>query len=336
METSNLDLTGFQAFLLNKGLKSTTVERHLYMMAKIVPEIDELNSRSISIYLAKLKLQNKRHSYINHYLSAAQNYCAYLGLEPLKLSWYKQQSFAKATLSDSEIEEFLSLPPVRKGDKEETNYKMWTVFFSIFAYCGMRPNEISNLKVVDCDFGKGVFVLHDTKINEPRFVPIPSNLEDTVRAYVEDKTDYLFTTRQYGAKVVKTFSRAAWNYSFHSRIKRLGIVRTNLTPYSLRHSLITRLLEEDVNLFKVQKIVGHKRLETTQQYTHLTTKDIKRAIEKDRLGRTNKSPRLLLQALLDAVTGLFDRDQRFERSIEDKGDEIVIRIRIKNQPSFPD
>ena len=37
------------------------------------------------------------------------------------------------------------------------------------------------------------------------------------------------------------------------------------------------MLEEDVNLFKVQKIVGHRKIETTAHYTHLTTKDIQTA-----------------------------------------------------------
>lgn len=246
-------------------------------------------------------------------------------------------------MSDEEIEAFLGLPcpfqrAIHRTGKvffRPTDTKRWermTLFWKICAYTGMRPGEVAHLEIESVDFGRGVFVLTDTK-TVPRLVPIPPNIKESIDWYCKSLLGkFLFPSARGGnhngtGPVVDSVD---WHYDFHRRIDRLGIKRTNLTPYSLRHSLITRLLEEDVNLFKVQKIVGHRRIETTAQYTHLTTKDIQEAIRKHPLIRKATDPRSILRALLDTCNSLFEKDERFEKRVEDLGDEIIIRIKVKN------
>ncbi len=47
--------------------------------------------------------------------------------------------------------------------------------------------------------------------------------------------------------------------------------KRKITPYSLRHSYATHLIEAGVDLLEVQKILGHRSILTTAKYTHLTT-----------------------------------------------------------------
>jgi len=192
-------------------------------------------------------------------------------------------------MSDAEIEAFLSLPPPTNGERVKNNYAVWTLFFKILAYSGMRPGEVAHLAIDRVDFGRQVFVLEDTKTNTPRYVPIApallSDLTDHIKTLTGDK---LFPSTRGGKfRQNGVVNDVDWGYNFHSRIKRLGIKRKNLRPYSLRPSFITRMLDEDVNIFKVQKIVGHRQISTTAHYTHLTTKDITRAINKDPLSRAS-------------------------------------------------
>jgi hypothetical protein len=46
--------------------------------------------------------------------------------------------------------------------------------------------------------------------------------------------------------------------------------KKKISPYRLRHSYATHLIEAGVDLLEVQKILGHQSLLTTARYTHLT------------------------------------------------------------------
>ena len=270
-----------------------------------------------------MQLDGKKGSYINHIIDCVKTYSHFLQetqkeYDPkiFELRYIKQETSEKATMSDEEIETFLALPPVEHMVPNNINgklmrvvygkgYSTWTLFFSILAFSGMRPTEVAHLEANDVDFGRNVFILRNTKTNDSRVVPIAKGLIEPLKTHILKHPDYLFPSTKGGNNnnFGKVFDSVDWGYNFNRRIERLGIKRRNLTVYSLRHSFITRLLGEDINIFKVQKIVGHKRIETTNGYTHLTTKDIQKAILKDPLC-IRSNPQGKLEYLKEAIKGL--------------------------------
>lgn len=255
--------------------------------------------------------------------------------------YFKEEIFIKATMSDEEIEAFINLPnptfkSVHKSGKvmiKQYDHRAWyifTVFWSICAYTGMRMGEVAHLTVNTVDFGRNVFIVEDSKTNTPRFVPIAPNIRNMVQDYINSiHTKYLFPSRRGGGD--GCIDGTDWVYNFNKRIKILGIKRTNLTPYSLRHSMCTRLLEEDVSFPKVMKIMGHKDPKTTLQYEHLTTKDIQRAVSSLPVIRRATEPKSILRALGDLIRGFqFDRDNRFLFVLSESGEKILLEVKIKS------
>ena len=54
--------------------------------------------------------------------------------------------------------------------------------------------------------------------------------------------------------------------------KAAGITRAHVSIHTLRHSYATDLLEAGVNIRFIQHALGHRCLETTMRYLHLTRK----------------------------------------------------------------
>jgi len=79
-------------------------------------------------------------------------------------------------------------------------------------------------------------------------------------------TTYLFPKKDNAGKPFSV--RQAQNIIHNAGIK--AGINKNVSPHVLRHSFATHLLESGVNLRKIQILMGHRSLQTTAIYTHLT------------------------------------------------------------------
>lgn len=62
---------------------------------------------------------------------------------------------------------------------------------------------------------------------------------------------------------------------FHKYLKVCGLKGTGYTLHKFRHSYATLLLENGVDIFSIQKLLGHSDLNSTKTYTHLNVDKLK-------------------------------------------------------------
>ncbi|MDQ3098904.1 MAG: site-specific integrase [bacterium] len=341
-----LDIQDFKLHLMqDRERRDSTVNYHLDNIKRLSSEIPEITATSVKDFLIRLKEEGKKGSYLNNFVNTLKIYADYAERPELgNIKYFKEIASEKAIMSDKEIEAFLNLPApeatyynnyAKKHIKYSTvgeHYYNWTMFFSIMAYTGMRPGEVAKMTINDVDFGRGVFNVRSrySKTHQQRFVPIPPNIADKLQEYVDKlSTPQLFVQNKDGRSNGKLYDKQAWGYNFHQRINRLNIKRERLTPYSLRHSFITILLEQDVNLFKVQKIVGHRNIATTAIYTHMTTKDIQEAITKHPSIRKATIPDDIKRSVAQALQAYeLNKDARFVFKLEETNDELNFSLKI--------
>lgn len=320
------ELTAFSLYLLRSGRRQSTTKVYINCLKRLCIFCNKLTTDNINKYLYHLQQQGRKATYLNHYVDTIRIYAKFKNTD-YKIGYFKEQEPIKSTLSQKEIKQILNLRPATGGKKARDNWYQWTLFFKLMAYTGMRPGEVASLTTNSIDFGRGVFILGVTK-TFPRLVPIPPTIISEIKEYLKTiPTAYLFQSKRANG----VFNNVDWSYNFHKRLDMLGIKRENLSIYSLRHSFITRLLEEDINIFKVQKIVGHRQIKTTAHYTHLTTKDMLTTITKDPLARERLSPKIILQQILEVLkTFKLQDNKKIDYEIRESPNKLHLTISFKS------
>ncbi len=145
---------------------------------------------------------------------------------------------------------------------------------------GVRVGELASVRIGDIDLKqRSIQVLG--KGNRERQVFLPD--ESTVT----ELDNYISSCRR-GATLsdrllVDARGRSLSAVSIRSRIRILadsaGITR-RVTPHMLRHTAATALLEAGVDIRFVQKLLGHRSIQTTQLYTHINDCALRNAITK--------------------------------------------------------
>jgi len=136
---------------------------------------------------------------------------------------------------------------------------------------GMRKGEILGLKWRDVDFRHGIIYLLHTKNGEKREIPINEQAKTTlIRVRKHPESPYIFCKKegQPCGNVRK---------SFYTALKKSGII--NFRFHDLRHTFASHLVMSGVDLNTVRELMGHKSLDMTLRYSHLSPDHKKRAVD---------------------------------------------------------
>ena len=157
---------------------------------------------------------------------------------------------------------------------------------------GMRRGEILGLKW--SQVLNGFIYLRETKTSESRQIPINDTLEKMFKEIkieqgFKNKSDYIFTyaaseEKLVGKQPVRARKKLApvpakissIKSSFNSAVKRAGI--QDFRFHDLRHTFASQIIMRGATLKDVQELLGHKTMEMTLRYAHLSQHHKKKAV----------------------------------------------------------
>jgi len=256
------------------GLSERTVRSYLRAMRQLAAHFntspDLLTESQVREYILYLK-NDKQFATGSLKIAVAGIKFFYSHTEPRDWETLKKLRIPRAkTLPD-----VLSIAEVRRlidaARRPWLAAYLWTVYS-----LGLRLQEALNLQVGDIDSDRMLVHVHRGKGAKDRYVPLPARTLTVLRQFwvTHRNQVWLFpaTNRggRQGATATGPMPRDSVQAGMRSLVKQLGF-RKRISIHTLRHSYATHLLEAGVSLRLIQQYLGHRSLQTTMIYLHLTS-----------------------------------------------------------------
>ena len=181
-------------------------------------------------------------------------------------------------LTTTEVGKLLAAPPSDQPPGLRDRAILETLYSA-----GLRVSELVGLCDGDLDFEQGIMRVRG-KGRKERIAPLGSYAVRALGRWLK--------VRKLSAKEPTGRAAPVFINRFGSRLTARSVGRMlekhlqhaglddRTSPHTLRHSFATHLLDRGADIRSVQKLLGHKSLETTQIYTHVSTSNLRAAYEK--------------------------------------------------------
>ena len=254
-------------------------------------EINTITTQTIKEYYKELQLRPNRtragslsKAYLNKHQQALKKFKEYLQKHNYKgfrihLKTEKENNQKQvAILTQQEIKELFTTTNYshQKDSFKLRDKALLVVFYS----CGLRRNEVVHLDVSDIFFDKERVYVRKGKNYKERFVPINSYNLKVLEDYVFEARPELNIYNSTEALFISQQGKRMQGQSMLNRLKEVikktankELQEKQITLHSLRHSIATHLLQQEVNIEIISKFLGHSSLESTQIYVHLAKQE---------------------------------------------------------------
>jgi integrase/recombinase XerD len=146
------------------------------------------------------------------------------------------------------------------------NLKHRTILMTIYA-AGLRVSEVTHLRLSDIDSQRQVIRVRQGKGHKDRQVMLSPKLLEALRIYWKSYRPkvWLFPGESPERPVS---SETVWRVCHQAG--EAAHLSKPISPHTLRHCFATHLLEEAIDLRRIQVLLGHRNLKTTSRYLHVS------------------------------------------------------------------
>jgi len=239
-----------------------------------VVQLKDLIKNDISDYLIHLSENGIQARSIARKISSIKMFTRYLYREKYiteedskKFSAIKSPKYKKNIPKNLEHDDIMSVVKFIQNDthlfKKDWQKSREIAIIMLKYSTGLRISELLSIK--NFDITSQDFIVIFGKGKKERIVPLMQIVKDCLSDYV-NKCPFEIGDLLFISNIGKVY---------HSRIfqKNVEYIRRSLnlpnyfTPHSLRHSCATNILENGGDIRKIQELLGHSSLSTTQIYT---------------------------------------------------------------------
>ncbi len=241
-------------------------------------DVKEITHLTVRKYMAYLSNQNYKKSTIARHLAALKSFFRYL----LKMELIKQNPLALVAtpripkklpryLEEEEMGRVIEQPS-RLGNTGLRDRAILELLYG----AGIRVSELTSLNVSSVDLALG-YVRVMGKGSKERVVPIGKEAIKALKTYLEtarpqwaDNVETALFVNKKGGRLSDRSVRTI----VHTYCRQAG-AKEDLSPHGFRHSFATHLLNNEADLRAVQELLGHRKISTTQIYTHVSNKKLR-------------------------------------------------------------
>lgn len=249
-----------------------------YLQTKNIRDFTRTTKTTILTYLLYLQKQGRASATISRTLASLRSFYTYLlrggvvtadPTSELEAPHVERKPPQILTLDEVEL---LMSQPVCVNDKGYRDKAMLELLYAT----GIKVSELIQLEIQDVNLNIDCICCGHDK--SERVIPIGSIAKKALTDYLDHARTHMIKSNEETKVFVNCNGSPLSRQGFWKIIKQYqkqaGIDK-DITPYTLRHSFATHLLQNGADLKSIQEMLGHADISSTQVYSALLNTKIK-------------------------------------------------------------
>lgn len=257
----------FKNFLKEKKRSTSTIVAYTKDVDQLISFLErfarehahEVTKEDLEAFLAHLNKNNYTPKSISRKINSTRTFYRFLKINEyitddpsLMVAHPRYELAAPRILNPTEYR------ALRDAARDDT--RMFAII-ELLLQTGIRIGELANLRIADADTDS--LRIRTYEKHEERLVPLNRPAKEALRRYLtarpQSKEDRIFITKSGKPFLIRNIRTAIERYFRLAEIKEAKV-------NDLRHTFVAHHIKHGVSLIVLSKILGHKRISTTERY----------------------------------------------------------------------